>query len=225
MANHRSSDRTSALPVIVFTLTHLLVVSIAALVLVWLMRFREGFAFTSQIKAKIFNLHPLLMVLGFIVFSGEAMITYKSIPASRQALKLIHLMLHLIALASGILGVYAVFKFHNELHIPHMYTLHSWIGLSTICLFGFQLLFGFFSFLFPGAESATRARIAPWHVFFGVVIFFMAIVSAETGLTEKFYFQRLKRGQEALIVNFIGLLLLLSGITVSLIVVLPLRRI
>ncbi|KAI3719873.1 hypothetical protein L6452_20778 [Arctium lappa] len=220
MANDPSSYR--ALPVIVFT--HLLVVSIATLVLVWLLNFREGFAFTSQIKAKIFNLHPLLMVLGFIVFSGEAMITYKSIPASRQALKLIHLILHLIALASGILGVYAVFKFHNELHIPHMYTLHSWIGLSTICLFGFQLLLGFFSFLFPGAKSATRARIAPWHVFFGVVIFFMAIVTAETGLTEKFFFQRLKRGQEALIVNFIGLLLLLLGISVALIVVLPLRR-
>ncbi|KVH97446.1 cytochrome b561, eukaryote [Cynara cardunculus var. scolymus] len=211
MANHRSSDRTSALPVIVFTLTHLLVVSIAALVLVWLMRFREGFAFTSQIKAKIFNSSSSITnsisrictryipgsaclpsaYSGFRVcntrknrsmacffwrrylfhgdrecrdginrkvlfptleawprsayrqlyrtvtatFGDNVMITYKLIPGSRQVLKRSRLRLQLIALAAEILGVYAVFKFHNELH---MNTLRSWIGLSTICLIGFQ---------------------------------------------------------------------------------------
>ncbi|XP_071708922.1 transmembrane ascorbate ferrireductase 1-like [Rutidosis leptorrhynchoides] len=200
--------------------THLLVISIASLVLYWLINFREGFAFTSKVKPKIFNLHPLLMILGFIVFSGEAMITYKAFPATRKLLKLIHMILHLIALATGIFGVYAVFKFHNVSSIPHMYTLHSWIGLSCICLFGLQLLFGIVTFLFPGAESATRAKFAPWHIFFGVVIFLMAIVAAETGLTEKFFFLKLKQGQEALVVNFIGLLILLFGIFVGLTVAL-----
>nr|XP_043627090.1 probable ascorbate-specific transmembrane electron transporter 1 [Erigeron canadensis] len=204
--------------------THLLVISIISLVLYWLINFREGFALTSPVKMKIFNLHPLLMVLGFIIFSGEAMIIYKAIPARRQALKVMHLILHLIALGSGIFGVYTVFKFHNELNIPHMYTLHSWIGLSTISLFGLQWLLGFATFLFPGAESTTRAKIAPWHIFFGVVIFLMAIVTAETGLTEKFIFLKLKLGQEALVVNFIGILILLYGIFVGLTVALPLRR-
>lgn len=74
-------------------------------------------------------------------FFESAIIVYKAIPtANRKAQKLIHLILHLIALVTGILGVYAVFKFHNELNIPHMYTLHSWIGLSTICLFGLQVI-------------------------------------------------------------------------------------
>ncbi|XP_024987891.1 probable transmembrane ascorbate ferrireductase 2 [Cynara cardunculus var. scolymus] len=123
------------------------------------------------------------------------MITYKLIPGSRQVLKRSRLRLQLIALAAEILGVYAVFKFHNELH---MNTLRSWIGLSTICLIGFQSPLGFFSLLFLGPESATRARLARWHVFFSVVIFLMAIVTVETGLTENFLFKHLKRGQEAL---------------------------
>ncbi|CAH1431174.1 unnamed protein product [Lactuca virosa] len=222
MAKGGASYRISSTPVTVFT--HLLVISIATLVLVWLIHFREGFAFKSHIKAKIFNLHPLLMTLGFVLFSGEAIIVYKAIPANRKTQKLIHLILHFIALAAGIVGVYAVFKFHHERHIPHMYTLHSWIGLSTICLFGLQWLLGFFSFWYPRAESATRAKMAPWHAFFGVVIFFMTIVTVETGLTQKFLFQGLYRSQEALIVNFTGLLILLFAISVGLSVILPRRN-
>ncbi|KAJ0546861.1 putative ascorbate ferrireductase (transmembrane) [Helianthus annuus] len=139
MAKGGSSYRLSAAPVTIFV--HLLAISIATLSLVWLIKFREGFAFNSRIKAKIFNLHPLLMILGFLLFSGEAIVVYKAIPANRKAQKIVHLILHFIALASGILGVYAVFKFHNEVHLPNMYTLHSWIGLSTISLFGLQVIY------------------------------------------------------------------------------------
>ncbi|GJV61552.1 probable ascorbate-specific transmembrane electron transporter 1 [Tanacetum coccineum] len=118
MAGERSSYRMSAFPVTI--LGHLLVVSITTLLLVWLIKLREGFAFTSEMKIKIFNLHPLLTVLGFVVFSGE--------------------------------------------------------------------------------------------------------VSVETGITEKFMFQHLGKVPEALVINFIGLLILLFGVTVGLSVVFPLRR-
>ncbi|XP_071686417.1 probable ascorbate-specific transmembrane electron transporter 1 [Rutidosis leptorrhynchoides] len=222
MAKSGSSFSVSAVPVTVFA--HLLVISIAALTLVWLLKFRGGFAFNSEFhKAKIFNLHPLLMTLGFLLFSGEAIIVYKTIPAARKWQKLVHLILHFIALAAGIVGVYAVFKFHNESNIPNMYTLHSWIGLSTICLFAFQWLLGFFSFWYPRAEPMRRARMLPWHAFFGMLIFLMTIVTVETGLTQKFIFQRLLRSQEALIINFTGLLILLFGMSVGLIVILPRR--
>ncbi|KAI3778753.1 hypothetical protein L2E82_08136 [Cichorium intybus] len=222
MAKGGASYQMSATPVTIFA--HLLAISIVTLVLVWLIHFRQGFAFKSHIKAKIFNLHPLLMTVGFLIFSGEAIIMYKAIPAKKNTQKLIHLILHFIALAAGIVGVYAVFKFHHEIHIKHMYTLHSWIGISTIGLFGFQWILGFFSFFFPGAESAIRARMLPWHAFFGVVIFFMTIVTAETGLAQKFLFQGLRRSEEARIINFTGLLILLFAISVVLSVILPRRR-
>ncbi|KAJ9554041.1 hypothetical protein OSB04_018086 [Centaurea solstitialis] len=283
MAKGGRSFQISAAPVAVFA--QLLVISIATLVLVWLLKFREGLAFKSHIKAKIFN---------------ATIIVYKTIPAKRQAQKATHLILHLIALVAGIIGVYAVFKFHNEIYLPNMYTLHSWIGLSTICLFGLQVtgcqvvapanspdvadggageingggrwwrrrnrrmwemvapanspdfadgavgeierrwevggihlagdgdgggrwLLAFFSFAFPGADSSRRSKMVPWHVFFGIVIFFMTIVTAETGLTQRFLSLGLQRTQEALIVNFTGLLILLLGISVGFIIILPRR--
>ena len=84
-----------------------------------------------------------------------------------------------------------------------------------------QWVFGFFSFWFPGAEMPTRGRLMPWHWFVGMVIFLMAILTAETGLVWRFYDLELQRSQEALIVNFTGLLILLFAIAVSLSVVLP----
>lgn len=73
---------------------------------------------------------------------------YKSVPARRETQKVTHLVLHLIALLAGIVGIYAVFKFHHELGIPDMYTLHSWLGMSTICLFGLQVLYKIISNLY-----------------------------------------------------------------------------
>ncbi|KAK1380666.1 putative ascorbate-specific transmembrane electron transporter 1 [Heracleum sosnowskyi] len=222
-AKSSSSFRLSATPVTIFA--HLLVIAVTTLVLVWLLNFRAGLAFESRIKEKIFNLHPLLMAIGFVLVAGEAIMSYKTVVAERETQKIVHLILHTIALTCGIIGINAVFKFHNELPIPvpHMYTLHSWIGMSTFCLFGLQFLFAFFSFVFPGSDSGTRSRMAPYHMFFGIVIFLMAIISAETGLVERFIFLGLRRSQEALIMNFTGLLILLFGIAVGFAVILPRR--
>ncbi|GJY88853.1 hypothetical protein Tco_0503481 [Tanacetum coccineum] len=45
-------------------------------------------------------------------------------------------------------------------------------------------------------ESARRARMAPWRVFVGLGIFFMTILTAETGISMKFHFLNLQRGKE-----------------------------
>ncbi|XVF02993.1 hypothetical protein REPUB_Repub04eG0222400 [Reevesia pubescens] len=221
MAPKSRSYQVSATPVTVFG--HLLFIAIATLVLVWLLKFREGLAVESANKLKIFNLHPLLMVIGFILIAGEAIMAYKTIPGRRdkQVQRAVHLTLQTIALGCGIFGLAIVFKFHNEANIPDMFTLHSWLGMVAICLFGLQFLLGFFSYVFPRADSFSRAVYAPWHTFGGLVIFFLAICTAEMGLLRKFLFLGLFRDQEALIVNFIGLLLFLFAVAVGLTVVLP----
>lgn len=61
------------------------------------------------------------------------------VPASKDTRRLLHLTWLFIALVAAIVGIYAVFKYHNESGIPNMYTLHSWIGMSTICLCGIQV--------------------------------------------------------------------------------------
>jgi cytochrome b-561 len=219
MAPKSQSYQVSATPVTIFA--HLIVIAVTTLVLVWLLHFREGLAFKSTNKSKIFNLHPLLMMIGFILLGGEAIMAYKSVPGPRNSQKLVHLILHLLALLSGILGIYAVFKFKNEAGLSDMVTLHSWFGIITISLFGLQYLLGFFTYFFPGAEMSTRGNLLPWHVFGGMAIFVLGIITAETGLLQSFIHAGLGTNQEGLIVNFTGLLLVLFAVSVGLTVLLP----
>ncbi|WVZ11510.1 hypothetical protein V8G54_016040 [Vigna mungo] len=204
------------------TVAHLLLIAITSLLLVWLLHFREGVAFfSSSNPTKIFNLHPLLMVIGFILVGGEAIMIYKSVAEKRRSMKVIHMLLHLVAMVAGVLGIIAVFKSKKEVGLPDMYTLHSWLGMSAICLFGLQYIIGFFSYVFPGAEMYTRASLLPWHRFVGMAIFLLAVGTAETGLLQYFQFLNLFRSQEALIVNFTALLLFLYAFFVALSVTLP----
>lgn len=65
-----------------------------------------------------------------------------------------------------------------------------------------------------------RARAVPWHISGGRALLFMAICAAETGLMEKVTFLELQHSRETRLVNFLGLAILLFGISVDLSVVL-----
>lgn len=72
-------------------------------------------------------------------FLIAAIMSYKALPWRKDVKKVIHLILHAIALVLGIIGIYAAFKFHNESGIVNLYSLHSWIGIGTISLYGIQV--------------------------------------------------------------------------------------
>lgn len=65
--------------------------------------------------------------------------SYKSLPLRKEVKKVIHLVLHAIALILGIIGIYAAFKYHNESGIANLYSLHSWLGIVLISLYGIQV--------------------------------------------------------------------------------------
>ncbi|KAJ0546862.1 putative ascorbate ferrireductase (transmembrane) [Helianthus annuus] len=186
------------------------------LMLIWLLHYREGIELDSSNPYRVFNVHPFLMFFGFIFLVGEAMMAYKTVAAQRPVPKFVHLFLHLCALVLGIVGFHATFKFHDMVNLLDMYSLHSWIGMGTFCLFILQWLFGFSLFVFPKASVPTRASLSHWHVSGGRMLLYMAICAALTGLMQKFTFMQLKNNRESYLINFLGLAILLFGITVDL---------
>lgn len=66
--------------------------------------------------------------------------SYKILPWSHDTNKMVHMLLHAVAFFLGSVGIYAAFKFHDESGIANLYSLHSWIGLGTICLYGMQVM-------------------------------------------------------------------------------------
>ncbi|CAN0928961.1 Transmembrane ascorbate ferrireductase 2 [Linum grandiflorum] len=221
----------AAVPVTRFPIVivvRLLGVIIAGLVLTWTMHYRGGLALVSDNKDLIFNVHPVLMVIGLLLMNGEAMLAYKTIPGTKSFKKLVHLGLQFLALCLSLIGVWAALKFHNDKGIDNFYSLHSWLGLVCLFLFCIQWAAGFATFWYPGGSRNSRATLLPWHVFFGVFIYALAIVTATTGLLEKATFLQINKvitrySTEALMVNSLGILIVVLGGFVVLATVSPPR--
>lgn len=79
------------------------------------------------------------MYFGFIFFACQAMMAYKTVMAARDVKKFVHMLFHLIAICLGIVGLHAVFKYHDRQNIKNMYSLHSWIGIATFSLYVLQV--------------------------------------------------------------------------------------
>lgn len=192
-------------------------VTLIILVIIWCGNYRGGFAWNSNPELE-FNWHPLLMVIGFVFLYANGMLIYRTQRNIRkQKLKLIHASLMLLTIALVVISLVAVFDSHNlnVKPIPNMYSLHSWIGLTSIILFCCQWLAGFLSFLYPKLQISLRTAYMPIHVYFGIAGFIGVITSCLLGLNEKAIFalkeNYSKLVDEAILINVIGFLLILFG--------------
>jgi cytochrome b-561 len=80
----------------------------------------------------------------------------------KEVKKLIHLGLHAIALILGSVGIAAAFKNHNESGIANLYSLHSWLGIGVIFLYGIQVN-QLDSSTAVYYESITVVKLTPRH--------------------------------------------------------------
>jgi len=177
---------------------------VMALCLYWVIQYRsnaEGAAFAWKSDPDLeFNLHPVLMIAGFIYFMGQAMLMYRTCRCCRRIWnKLLHTVFHILAIPCIAIGFIAVLDSHNlrtvdgnPAPIPNFYSLHSWIGLAAMGLFALQFMVGFFSFLLllccESATASFRASLVPIHSTFGISTFVLAVAAACSGLTEKAFF-------------------------------------
>ncbi|XP_074279317.1 transmembrane ascorbate ferrireductase 2-like [Silene latifolia] len=210
----------------IYTVIRLIGITVALLVLTWNIHFRGGLALISDNKALIFNVHPVLMVISLVLLNGEAMLAYKTVPGTKSFKKLIHLVLQFLAFFLAVIGVWAAWEFHSAKAIDHVYSLHSWLGLACLFLFTIQWAAGFTTFWYPGGSRNSRTSLLPWHVFFGVYIYALAIATSLTGILEKATFLQSSHiisryCTEALLVNSMGILIVVLGGFVILALVAP----
>jgi len=193
-----------------FLTAEVLLHGLIALILYWVVQFRwDGkelpFAWRGTGRTELekqWNLHPVLMLTGFIYCMGQAMLVYRACGCCRRIFtKLWHTAFHILAMPCIALGFLAAWDYHalrtdkegNPDPIPHFYSIHSWLGLLTMGLFTLQFLVGIFSFLLLlCCESSTaryRAALVPIHSTMGTTTFLLAVATAVAGLTEKAFFQ------------------------------------
>ncbi|KAL1538895.1 ascorbate ferrireductase (transmembrane) [Salvia divinorum] len=212
-----------AVPVVrfpIFPLVRIIGCTVLFLVLIWNVHYRGGLALISENKDLIFNVHPVLMVISLVLLNGEAMLAYKTVPGTKNFKKTVHLVLQFLAFFLSIIGLWAAWKFHVDKGIDNFYSLHSWLGLACLVLFGIQWAAGFATFWYPGGSRHSRESLMPWHVFLGVYIYALAVATCATGLLEKATFLQTQKiisrySTEALLVNSLGILIVvLAGFVI-----------
>ncbi|XP_015425308.1 PREDICTED: cytochrome b ascorbate-dependent protein 3 [Myotis davidii] len=188
----------------------------------WMWSWHGGFAWDGSTLT--FNCHPVLMVAGMVVVYSAASLVYR-LPQSwvgpKLPWKIAHASLHLLAFVLTVLGLEAVFRYHNNKHIANLYSLHSWLGITTVFFFACQWLLGFAVFLLPWASPWLRGLLKPVHVFFGASILALAMASVISGINEKLFFS-LKNATrpysslpgEAVFANGTGMLVVAFGLLV-----------
>ncbi|XP_058510677.1 transmembrane ascorbate-dependent reductase CYB561 [Solea solea] len=181
---------------------------------VWMGKYHGGYAWDGS--AQEFNLHPLCMVLGLVFLQGDAILVYRVFRnEAKRNIKILHGIIHLLALIISIVGFVAVFDFHKAAKIPDMYSLHSWCGMITMVLFCLQWVMGLLFFLFPVASSQLRAVYLPVHVFCGLLLLVMAVGSSLLGITEKLLFSIMPTYSlfpaEGVLANVLGIVLVCFG--------------
>jgi len=164
----------------------------------------KGFGWTKEL---VFYYHPMFMVLGMIFIYGNAILVYRVFRNSKKIrAKWLHAILNLLALILASVGLKAVFDGHNMNDKPNMYSLHSWVGLGCVILFGCQWLLGFISFLFPKLPEALRSAIMPLHRSLGMIILGLAVGAAVMGITEFNDGSYQTKRSSTMLGNFIGII-------------------
>eukprot|EP00257_Ricinus_communis_P026660 XP_025014074.1 probable transmembrane ascorbate ferrireductase 4 [Ricinus communis] len=203
---------TSLFPLLFFARISGLIV--AALVISWALLFKSSFLPQSSSHEDLIYavLHPLLMVIGFILLSGEAILVHRWLPGSGNLKKSVHLCLQGVALASGIFGIWTKFQGKDGI-VANFFSLHSWMGLICISLFGAQVLFfisgllcSFYLFFFTAILT----------LLFLLNFSYLPCANSEARYTFLQTNRNVsKRSTESMVVNSLGLgLALLSGMVI-----------
>lgn len=190
------------------------------LILVWSDQYMGGFAWSNA--GTRFNWHPVLMIVAFVFLYGNGALVYRLLRNEpKYQLKLIHGFINGAAFLLSAIGLWAVFSFHNEANIPNMYSMHSWLGLGTVILFGLNLTGGAIFFLLPIAPVNLRALVLPIHVFSGQVLLGLILTCIISGINEKAFFRLTgdraygKMPSEAYVANFLGVAVTLFFLIVT----------
>jgi len=201
------------------SITHiLLALGSIGLCIAWVVKNYSGFTLDNG------TYHFLLMTL-FIIFTSVGATSFRIFTfVSRPVAKLIHAGCLTASFIIASVSLWTIFKFHNDKNIPNMYTLHSWLGLVFVILFGLQLMGGLFSFLFPLVSPAVRSKILPVHRASGIILFTGIAGIAMIGINEKLVFEVGKykvKDAFGIIPNIFGLILFLFAAVGTFILVRP----
>lgn len=162
----------------------------------WMSGDGDGFIGGVNLSTHTFSLHPICMTLGLLFSFTTALLSYRILPIPKQYSKFIHALFHSLAIVCIVTGITCVFLAHNfpdsyssGSYAANLYTMHSFIGLTTIVMYGQNFILGIY-FFYSLRNSTDKECVEckksyqPLHEFLGYASFIFAVMAIESGLVE-----------------------------------------
>lgn len=173
--------------------------AVVVLLFFWASESHPAYLGKPSWKENIFAWHPVLAVCGF--FGSQIIATSVWSFKSRNhtmIIKIAHVVMQSIALTGGIASIYAVAKWKATARLPHVTSMHSWVGIAALLVFlhnyTFALLRQLGKYCFPSVHFFAPTFLH-YHRSVGLtslVLAAMAVVSGivvkQTGLEECTYY-------------------------------------
>lgn len=197
---------------LLYLILQMIGITVIILMASWVFIFLGGVSWSSTPSIQ-FNWHPLLMTIGMVFLYGNSILIYRGLRYTpKRSLKLYHATLFGIIFVLILVAGTAVYQSHvlNNPPIPNFYSLHSWVGIVAMLLFVLQWTGGFVSFLYPQVRAPLKEAIMPFHIYFGLTGYVLAVAAALLGISEKVFFHNKELASlpnEGVLVNSLALLI------------------
>lgn len=160
-----------------------------------------GVSWSEGDAKRVFNWHPVLMIVAYSIMNLAALIFRVSGTSSsggisdagtkrRGTVKAIHGYVWVACFLIGMVAMMAVFKSHNDAvsgYIANLYSLHSWVGVLVISLYILQLTVGIFAFggLIGGTSRFAVPSLMELHKYSGALLHLLITATILLGIQEK----------------------------------------
>ena len=98
--------------------------------------------FQSSLLRHWQNIRTIMQCFSISLFSFFflAMISYRVFSKDVKAsVKVLHMTIQIFAFVFGVVGIHAAVEYHSTNGIADLYTLHSWVGITSFVLFSCQV--------------------------------------------------------------------------------------
>jgi len=132
--------------------------------------------------------HAALMITGMCFCLIQAAVSFRLFRIDHYLAKLLHFFWHSCAIILSISGIVCMFKFKRDnVHLSNISSLHSWLGLCTLILYGQNYVLGFLYFLSPifKRQVDMKRNYLRFHKYFGYMTLVSAVVTMQAGIVQK----------------------------------------
>jgi hypothetical protein len=146
-----------------------------------------GFLKVPSWSRNVFAYHPVCMVL-FFALQVQALTNW-TLFGDKLTAKTAHVLVQLSALGVMVTALVAVTRYMWQGRSPSLVSIHSWVGVAAVAVFGFNFLWGggmaYLTRCMPDSPLRSRLPLLNSHKFLGLTSVVLAAVAVNTGIMEQ----------------------------------------